>query len=41
MLETINVRIGPNRILFPDLVVVTRLDDNVTVFDAADVVLVV
>src|SRR5882672_3380853 len=38
VLVTVNVRIAPSRILIPDLVVVTRLDDDVTVFDAADVV---
>jgi Uma2 family endonuclease len=41
VLATVNVRIAPSRILIPDLVVVTRLDDDVTVFDAADVLMVV
>jgi Uma2 family endonuclease len=41
VLEAINVRVGPGKILIPDLAVVTVPGVDVTVCDAADVVLVV
>jgi Uma2 family endonuclease len=41
VLEAINVRVGPGKILIPDLAVVAVPGLDLTVYDAADVVLVV
>ncbi|MGH3926044.1 MAG: Uma2 family endonuclease [Pseudonocardiaceae bacterium] len=41
VLEAINVRVGPGKILIPDLAVVSTPGLDLTVCDAADVVLVV
>jgi Uma2 family endonuclease len=41
VLEAINVRVGPDRVLIPDLVVVTNPGLDLKVWDAADVAMVV
>jgi Uma2 family endonuclease len=41
VIEAVNVRLGRDRILIPDIVVTTRLDDEVKFFDAADIAMVV
>ena len=41
VIEAVNLRLGRDRILIPDIVVTTRLDDEVKFFDAADIALVV
>lgn len=41
VLETINVRVGPGRILIPDIVILATEIDDATVVDASDVALVV
>jgi len=41
VLEAVNVRLGPVRILIPDIAVVARTEAEVSAFDAADVRLVV
>jgi Uma2 family endonuclease len=41
VLEAINVRVAPERILFPDLIVVTIPGLDLTVWDPAEVVMVV
>ena len=41
VLEAINVRVGPDRILIPDLVVVTNPGLDLEIWDAADVAMVV
>ncbi|MBV9312728.1 MAG: Uma2 family endonuclease [Pseudonocardia sp.] len=41
VLEAVNVRVGPDRILIPDLAIVTRPEEDIAVFDAADVLMLV
>jgi len=41
VLEAINVRVGPDKILIPDLAVITVPGLDLAVYDAADVILVV
>jgi Uma2 family endonuclease len=41
VLEAINVRVGPDRILIPDLVVVTNPGLDLTVWDPADIAMIV
>jgi Uma2 family endonuclease len=41
VLGAVNVRVGRDRVLIPDIVVTNRLDEEITFFDAADIALVV
>ena len=40
VIEAVNLRLGRDRILIPDIVVTTRLDEEVKFFDPADIALV-